>query len=366
MKKGIHFFFYSLRNKKAQVLLPTVILIPVFVLLIYLLFETVKVSMTKIRNQFALDNAAYSQISATSTYLNAVAVTNGPLPYRVMRTMNTPLIPKQTYENAPPVTVFDIFYRAGAFPAIGPDHGEGAINNPPPSPQSTNWDFQYYAGTRDNWMKEDPTSAAGEDGAYVITDQEIADNYFFSATSIGLSSLKEYITTYIKLSGIYEPQDFVYKDNTKASRMFREGYFLNVKDCDKSTCAKETGQVLQRYILSTTPMNINKVKAYLSESSGYGTHSRSYPITLDLQEAISVPLFQFAYLDGGSRSKLRTMANGVRLEQGYRMPNNHFNINLTEKYKPVVRNVVVLQCPRGNNNCVWPNPLPKYGVRLAP
>ena len=57
----------KLKEKRAQILLPAVMLVPIFILVIYLLFETAKVSMSKVRQQFALDNAAYSQMSATST-----------------------------------------------------------------------------------------------------------------------------------------------------------------------------------------------------------------------------------------------------------------------------------------------------------
>ena len=51
----------KVRERRAQILLPSVLLAPIFILVIYLLFETAKVSNTKIRHQFALDNAAYSQ-----------------------------------------------------------------------------------------------------------------------------------------------------------------------------------------------------------------------------------------------------------------------------------------------------------------
>ena len=47
-----------LSGRRAQVLLPAVMLAPIFMLLIYLLFETAKLSMSKVREQFALDNAA--------------------------------------------------------------------------------------------------------------------------------------------------------------------------------------------------------------------------------------------------------------------------------------------------------------------
>jgi len=52
-------FFNCLKNRKAQIVLPAILLIPTILLVIYLLFETAKLSRFKIRNQFALDSAAY-------------------------------------------------------------------------------------------------------------------------------------------------------------------------------------------------------------------------------------------------------------------------------------------------------------------
>ena len=125
----------AVQNNRAQILLPAVLLAPIFILVIYLLFETSKVSMYKIRNQFALDNAAYSQMSSLSTYLNAAAYTNGNMPYRVMKSYNSDFLsPKGAAGSKGQYTVFDVFYQAGAFPALGPNHGKDAGNNPNPAP----------------------------------------------------------------------------------------------------------------------------------------------------------------------------------------------------------------------------------------
>ena len=160
----------KLRERKAQVLLPAVLLAPIFALVVYLLFETAKVSVAKIRNQFALDNAAYSQVTSLSTYLNAVAMVNGPLPYRVMQYMADEahqVQPKDSMKGKlPPITVFDLFYQGGGTPTIGPDYGElTAGYNKPPSPESTNWGLKYYDKVgehtdpkfdRSFWDKENP------------------------------------------------------------------------------------------------------------------------------------------------------------------------------------------------------------------
>lgn len=114
---------HKLQEKKAQILLPSVLLAPIFILVIYLLFETAKVSMAKVREQFALDNAAYTQVSAASTYLNALGMVNGPLPYRVMlyykdQKVNATDEAKRQGRPAQ-VSVFELFTTAEVSPLSG-------------------------------------------------------------------------------------------------------------------------------------------------------------------------------------------------------------------------------------------------------
>ena len=369
MKAG-SFLKDTLHSRRAQILLPAIMLAPIFMLLIYLLFETSKLSMSKVREQFALDNAAYSQMSTTSGYLNAVAQVNGALPYRVMKTMTTPLPAKQTAEDAQQYTVFDIFYKAGAFPAIGPNHDlgpNGAVSNNSPSATATSWNLRYYQGKREDWNKEDPKPAPDEEGKYVLTDKDMADNYFFGASGVGLYSIKEYATIFIRTGSIYASQNYVYQDTIKNSRMFRQSYYLNTQNCRQSECAKQAASVLDNYVLETKPFEINDTRFYVSaDYQGSTMHSGAYPVDLDMKKIMGVELFQFAYLTPQSRSRLKQLARGVTLKQKYTLPSNRFNINLVQRYQPYVRNTVSVSCPRSNNNCVWPDPIPKYSVKVGP
>lgn len=358
----------TVSNNRAQILLPAVLLTPIFVLVIYLLFETSKVSMYKIRNQFALDNAAYSQMSSLTVYLNALAYTNGNMPYRVMKSYNSQyLSPKGAAGTKGQYTVFDVFYQAGAFPALGPDHGAGAGFNRDPDPKSDDWDYAYYQNKRKEWNKEEPAESPDEEGRYVLTSKSIADNNFFPSTTIGIPSLKQYITVYLLLGQIYQSQTFSFKDTTNNARMFREAYYLNSPSCrNQSDCARQSASIIAKYLnIESKPFEIDKVRAYFSEDIG-STMTDAYPVDLTMSEDVKQKLFQFAYLTSSSRDKVKTLRNGIKLEQGYQLPLNNFDINLTVKYKPKVRTQVGIQCPRSSNNCVWPNPLPKYSIRMRP
>lgn len=358
----------TISNNRAQILLPAVLLAPIFILVIYLLFETSKVSMYKIRNQFALDNAAYSQMSSLSVYLNALAYTNGNMPYRVMKSYNSEFLsPKGAAGSKGKYTVFDVFYQAGAFPALGPDHGERAGFNPNPAPQSDDWDYAYYQGRRKNWNKEQPSDSPDEEGRYVLTDKKIADANFFPSTTVGIPSLKQYITVYLLLGQIFQSQTFSFQDTTRNARMFREAYYLNSPSCrNQKDCARQSAAIMANYLqVEATPFEIDKVRAYFSEDIG-STMTDAYPVDLDMSTDVKKKLFQFAYLTSSSRDRLKKLRNGIKLEQSYQLPLNNFDINLTVKYKPKVRTQVGVQCPRSGNNCVWPNPLPKYSIRMNP
>lgn len=359
---------WKLQDRKAQILLPSVLLAPIFVLVIYLLFETAKVSMTKVRQQFALDNAAVSQMSAASTYLNAVAMVNGPLPYRVMRQdANIPLNHKD--HNGNKITVFDIFYKGGGFPTIGPDYETG-LNNPPPA-ESTDWGINYYEGelselSRKDWMKEKP-SVPSE--AVPVVSQKLVKEYYFPGEGVAVPAIVNYLTTYARVGSIYDSQTYVYKELSKNAVMFREAYFLNVNDCKRSDCARQSAAKIRQFTtLTTDPFKLTNLKFYISEATTKEDHhGGAYPLDFNAPENLNgESLFQFAYLGSSSLGKLRTLSRGVLLKQPFKLPRNHFNINLEQKYKPYVRNRVRLACPRADNNCVWPHPLPKYGIALDP
>ena len=383
------YFWQKLQERRAQILLPSVLLAPVFILVIWLLFETAKVSMTKIRHQFALDNAAYSQLSSTSTYLNAVAMVNGPLPFRVMRQYGGPDNVLQYKESAQgeqkkDITVFELFYKSGAVPSLLGDE-DGRKANLRPVQESADWQVHYVPNhpdgdnaqdkqgqpvitSRKDWEKELPPLPG--DNLVRLISQELVENHHFPAGKFGVPVLTQYLTTYVYDGSIYKSQDYVYKQVSKNLVMFREAYFLNVSNCKRSECARESVAKLRPFLnIGTKPFEIENFEVFFSDGGPKrgDMHGGAYPTPLKATELLQgQKLFQFAYLDPSSRSKLRALQRGILLKQKFQLPRNHFNINLEQKYKPYVRTKVTLSCPRGSNNCVWPNPLPKYSVTLDP
>ncbi len=386
---------FLLSQRKAQVLLPSILLVPLFVLVVYLLYDLANLSMSKVQNQFALDNAAYTQVSSLSTYLNAMAMINGPSYYRVMITFDNDTVDfagsnSSGYEEK--ASVFDLFYRSGFFPSLGPNHEKG-VNHGKPKAESTDWDFQFFPGNGDNsprdrypltmdesfgseenyhgqytgqkdWMVPIPKKP---EGPVPIMSWDIVTHYKWNQ-----ESLIRYMTEVLKYSfyqgSIYEMHNYMVRSNTKNAFFFREGYSANTKSCKPSECAKQSARMLAPLLdINTVPYEAEEVLLFFSDYSNdqWQNGGRAY-IMKASELAAGKNLYIFNHFDNASLNKMKRWERGITLKQSFKTPSNFFKKNLDQKYKPFTRVTVSLACPRRGNNCVWPNPLPKYNVILRP
>ena len=382
----MHQIKLQLNAKRGQILLPSVLLVPLFILVIYLLFDLTNLSMTKVQHQFALDNAAYSQISSVSSYLNSMALLNGPSLYRVMLERRTPKINKISEDSQykDPENVFSLFYKAGLFPSVGKDHETGI--NGSPAPASTDWDVAYYPEKlpedkkyNDYKIIDDPGHSAWmvphppkikPDEIVVMMNKDLVKN-----ANRGWGTLANDIADYLKwnffIGNIYTNLTYAYKQTVLNADMFRKGYFVNVGNCDLKECGKQGAKMIMPYLkIETDRFGTDKMLAYFThfekESPGDGVYE-PFPMAID-QKMLGTTegMFLFSHLTPKSMNLLQRLDRGVGLKQAYKTPANHFNKNLDVKYKPLVHTTVYMQCPRKGNNCVWPNPLPKYSVFLRP
>ncbi len=369
------------QSNKGQVLLPSVLLLPIFILLVYLLFDLTNLSINKVQHQFALDNAAYTQLTTLSSYLNAMAMINGPSLYRVMITYQGEDVKPVDEKGKKPENIFNLFYKGGSILAIGPDHEKGI--NPKPRADSVDWDVQYYDGKDDEEDKQELGHGipAKKDGhkdwmvphpkwdkkPVIMMNKDLISNAALTMDAT-VTKIAEYLKWVFYLGNIYDNQTYTAQQLTNNAAMFREGYFVNVTTCRPSECAKQSAQVLAPYLkIQAKPFDIDVMRAYFNDwTPGSGVNS---PIAFDLTSQdlnAGRDMFMFSYLTPESVTLLRKLERGVVLKQPYRLPANSLKLNLEAKYKPYTRVTVSLQCPRRGNNCVWPNPLPKYNVLLMP
>src|SRR3989338_2621014 len=72
-------------GQKGQIVIPALFLFPTLMLFVFLIFETAKLSREKIRHQFAVDAAAFVEMTNYSDFLNRSAYVNGAFPMRIFR-----------------------------------------------------------------------------------------------------------------------------------------------------------------------------------------------------------------------------------------------------------------------------------------
>ncbi|MBO4707972.1 MAG: hypothetical protein J5594_05405 [Elusimicrobiaceae bacterium] len=381
--------FNCLKNRKAQIVLPAILLIPTILLVIYLLFETTKLSRFKIRSQFALDSAAFIELTSYSNFLNAVAYVNGAFPFRVFRENMTDTIKKSDpqVEGPEEISYYDIFRLAGAFPAM-------ADINSNPKENAGRWELKYVEAPSDaeeylengmgrpkSWNTENPK--ADESTKYGINKKELVKNYdyFFLVSDDEsnddqnnseegiMSSLALYIAVYKMFENIYESQKKVYERLTEGGEFFRKSFYYNSSSCKLSQCGKESVRAFKNYNLGLESIHLEKM-AWFYKAKFLDTGSASDVEELLLEKTNEkfkkfMPLYQFSYLDKSTRSKMKKLYTGIDVREPIVPPDNYFGINV-KKYVQKLHVRAAVQCTNESNNCVWPNPTPKYQVRLFP
>ena len=382
-------FINCLKNKKAQIVLPAILLIPTILLVIYLLFETAKLSRFKIRNQFALDSAAFIELTSYSNFLNAVAYTNGAFPFRVFRENMVERIEKEEdTEGETYITYYDLFYQAGAFPAMG----EGNMNANPKE-NAGKWELQYKEAPSDsqedmakgegrpkNWNTENPK--VHDDWEYGVNSSRLVKEYKYlyipeaqNENQQGENPDEEdngifapisfYIVAYKMFENIYEAQKKVYERLTKDGEFFRKSFYYNSSSCKLSQCGKEGVKALKDYGLGLETVRLNNMDWYYRVQGGESDPGKIVFKADDDKYKKFMPLYQFSYLDRITRGKMKKMYTGVDIREPIVPPDNYFRVNV-KKYAQKLHVRAALQCTNESNNCVWPNPTPKYQVRLFP
>jgi len=355
--------FNPVRNKRAQIVIPAVLLVPTILLVIYLLFETTKLSREKIMHQFATDASAFVELTSTSNFLNATAYTNGAFPFRLFREnfdVTNKTIKLDTKVNPNPMqnegdkSIFEFFYMAGAFPALGMDQ----ITSVPKDTDIT-WEIRYFENTRPGWNTDSPPKP-DETKFYPITSEEIAEYY---NANWHLDSIKLYLFMYYLLSQIYENQKKVYERITSEGEFFRKGYYLNTGNCRLSECGREGAREFKKYFLETEPVYIQRVVTFYKDP--VDGQKKSIKLDLKADNIFDGKLYQFAYLSKPSKERARKLYTGIEIKQSFEAPSNYFRVGL-KRYNPHTHVRVAMQCTKESNNCVWPNPTPKYQVRIYP
>lgn len=372
---------FALASRAGQILLPSLLVIPSLMLFVYLLYETTKISRAKIQQQFAVDSAAFIQMTDYVNLFNRTAYVNGAFPYRIFKEAYEcpPEEPMQMASGSGEKCPYDMLFEAGAIPKSKSDV-KGA--QPDTLDGSGKWEIAFDETARPDF-KDNPSGKTDTPVFNLITQDQGVKIMLEWGSAIGY--YKFYSQVYSLLGTVETSQYTVFERLTDGFSFFKKSYFLN-----SGTCESEQAQSCGNDgIYSPNGFNSNKIRDgdnfhmhYIQKIIFYAkvfTGSSLPPYYLgksnppmDMTTMDPKGLFQLATVED---APLETFGEGLDVYQGWDVPNNYFNINFNllakcnETGRPCVHAKIAAQCPQlktDGNNCVWPNPTPKYQTRLYP
>ncbi|MDD2772794.1 MAG: hypothetical protein PHP45_03755 [Elusimicrobiales bacterium] len=359
-----------LLSECGQIVIPAVFIFPTMCLFVYLLFETTKLSREKIRHQFAVDSAAFIEMTNYSDYLNRTAYVNGSFPHRIFKeAFSCP--PDDNYiertDGGQRECLYDVVYEMGGFP-------KNLDSNDTMMDQSDKWRIEFSQGRGVDLNVPDPQFPPQFD---LFQHDRMIKLILSWDAAVGIYKL--YARVYMLLGSVQDSQKSVYERLTDDHKFFRKSYYLNTGDCqgNPETCGDQGVSVgynsFKSNVLQTKMHYVNRIyfaaRKFVGGLDPLKVVETQPPI--DMTQSNSLGLFQLATVS--NRSVLTNIGRGLEVYQGWDPPSNYFKVDLKpfncrETGKPCVHARIAAQCPRltQDNNCVWPDPTPKYQTRLYP
>ncbi|MBI3505142.1 MAG: Tad domain-containing protein [Proteobacteria bacterium] len=362
----------QLRSQRGQIVIPALFVLPSLFLFVFLIFETAKLSREKIRHQFALDAAAFVEMTNYSDFLNRSAYVNGAFPQRIFEEgfKNTMIDRKN---NTSPRSLYDIMYDDGDFPRTdqaqpldphpvwfiqygGQDANAPAKNANPP-------DFSHAC-------KDVPDPYCLD----IISKQDAVD--YWLSWDDAQDIYKLYVQIYQLLGSVEDAQYSVFQRLTSSHNFFRKSYWLNTGD--NVNAAAEGSIYFSNHQFRPKPYCISEVMIYGNKPTSnafqpYQIYAPQNPIPMppSIQGCSPPGLFQVeAIPDADLRSMKQSSAlspyPGYAIVQHWQAPPNYFRVNfnqLMEDGRPKVHATVSLGLTGGS---LWPNPTPKFQTELFP
>ncbi len=351
-----------------QIIIPSVLIIPSLLLFVYLLFEITKLSREKIRHQFATDSAAFIEMTNYSDFFNRTAYVNGSFPHRIFKeAYDCP--PNEHYQmtsGGGSICPYDMLYEAGCFPRYEGDDSEGAMD------RMSKWPIKFddaRAGMNQNPPQFDTMLK------FVTEDQGIKIYIFWDAVAGDKGLYRFYAQVYNLLGSVETSQKTVFERLTENFNFFRKSYYLNTGECQQNpgVCGDDG-------LAEFKANRVHPVLHFIDTLKFWAKVPRSGlpPYYLGVTDPpLDMPgpgLFQLATVPDAELAPLKT---GFEVYQGWDAPSNYFGIDVNKLAskncsgkisgtRPCVHARIASQCPAGNNNCVWPDPTPKYQTRLYP
>ncbi|MDE2489306.1 MAG: hypothetical protein KGM24_00555 [Elusimicrobia bacterium] len=382
------------RSRAGQIVIPAMLMFPTLFLFVYLIYETAKLSREKIRHQFALDAAAFVEMTNYSDFLNRTAYVNGAFPMRIFEegygdfpadcngkaAAGCPDDPKNR-EYA------DILYCNGAYPRDASDNtcpGTG----PSDEPSYTRPTVTSYS-TEPQWRIEYGGAGTGKNSSpptltepFVLFTLDNA-NKFWHQYDLAAEIYKLWVQVYSLLGSVeYAQVQVLQRLTTDTDHSFlQKSYWLNTGDPpgDSVQLADSFKAAIGTDLdsPSVTYGVCQKTLDFWGNKHLGGTGIQPFAPyktdpTVQLQDSQGCSgggLFQIEWVDP---SVIKKLDQGLELSMFWNIPSkNYFNYDFAAAMRRAYPHgdlhvTIGVGGAPGEKPSVWPDPTPKFQVRERP
>ncbi len=346
------------------------LIFPTLFLFVYLIYETAKLSREKIRHQFAMDSAAFVEMTNYSDFLNRTAYVNGAFPMRIFTEGygDFPAECEGKVENCSKMMYADLLYHNGAFPrsASGAQSfsSEGV------------WDIVYSEPRQDSLTNASPTEPFE---LFTLDDA----NHYWHQWDLATEIYKLWVQIYSLLGSVEDAQAKVLERLSSDHSFMKKSYWLNTGDPinDAAALARNFDVALGDFKSAYKPVCQQTLNYWGNRHLG-GTGIQPYTpahtdpvVKLGPSAPCTSGVFQIEWVDPSMVKKLRDKNAdypGLLIWMNWSIPQkNYWNIDfplLMNQASPqgTLRTTISVQGDPANKPAVWPNPTPKFQVRQFP
>ncbi|MEK7382170.1 MAG: hypothetical protein AAB262_02680 [Elusimicrobiota bacterium] len=374
------------RRRDGQIVIPAMLIFPTLMLFVFLIYETAKLSREKIRHQFAMDAAAFVEMTNYSDFFNRTAYVNGAFPMRIFDEGYGDFFAEceGKVADCKKVTYASILFNNGVFPHDGGSY-PADIHKAEDSMPGNKWEIRY-GGPRgasginsagDPDLPEPLELFTREDARKFYHTKELAEEIF-----------KLYVQIYSLLGSVEDAQYTVLKRLVGDHSFMKKSYWLNtgepegdllvsnfraaVPDFTSGSVVKAKCQKTLDYCGNVlTGSSLQPIRPECVTGNGDAP-----PYKLEKSPGCSEGLFQLMWVDP---NKIRAMSEtgaggypGISLFMNWALPaKNYWNVDfvteMNHRYpNGTLHTTIALKGDPASQPAVWPNPTPKFQVRQYP
>lgn len=372
-------------GRRGQIVIPALFVLPSLMLFLYLIFETAKLSREKIRMQFALDTAAFIDLSNHADLLNRTAYVNGAFPARVfLDAFGGDEV--EMRDETSKVPLLEILFDRGIYPM--PEGRYAPSIDATRMDRADVWDIRYAEGTqnmqeggRPDMNADNPPLNLGT--LNVLGGRQVRETWIAYERAVSIWQLVSQI--FSLLGSVYEAQVAVNRRLMSEHSFYKKSWMLNsgledatAKPGLDALRTQSTGFKMRcHYADAGGTYGFTIKQGPLGPYyTGFGFGDDRHPDAKDGGDKANYSsggtsvannecdgLFQFATVDQTARNQLRA---GYKIKQFWPAPGNYFKVDVNRlgnnSQRPYVHVTTAVVGPKNT----WPRPTPRFQTRQFP